>query len=173
MKYATTSGIGRRRPGTSLFELSFIIGATTLAAAVLAATMIGALRIEKASANALRQTAVRNTLADQFRADVAVAAETPARWHEEVAGPVCLILRIDDQRHVVYRFEEDRLTRSSFMAKEEHRYTTSLGSPGAPGPTGEFGRAGKLVSLRLFTALPSGDKRLANEFSAALGGDRQ
>jgi hypothetical protein len=173
MRNTITSVIGRRRPGTSLFELSFIIGATTLAAGILAATMIGALRIEKASANALRQMAVRNTLADQFRTDVAVATETPARWQEEMAGPVCLILRIDDQRHVVYRWQEDQLTRSSFTGKEEHRYTVALGNPGVAGPAVEFARTGRLVSLRLFTLLPTGDKRMTNEFSAALGGDRQ
>jgi hypothetical protein len=137
--------------------------------------LLGALRIEKASAGALQQLAARHTLADQFRADVALAAETPARWQEEVAGPDCLILRIDDRRHVVYRWQENQLTRSSFEAKEEHNYTFPLGSPDAPGAV-EFGRSGaggRLISLRHFTLLPSGDKRLAAEFSAALGGDRQ
>jgi hypothetical protein len=162
-----------RRPAFSLIEVLMVMAALTVALGMLVVVLGGALRLEKASSGALARLLAQRELADQFRADVAGAADAPERWQEEAAGPACLILRLGKDRHVVYRWEAERLVRSEVVGEREQRRELALGA----GPVAvEFARdrpGGRLMTLRVFTTRKDGGKQLSAEITAALGGDLQ
>lgn len=162
-----------RRPGFTLMEAAVILAALALIAAVLAVALGGALRLQKASAGALERLGARRDLADQFRADVAGAADAPPRWQDEVAGPTCLILRLRDGRHVLYRWEAERLERVEVVGERTHRHEVALGGGPAAVEFERSGAGGRLLTLRLFAVGKRGSKQPSGEITAALGGDLQ
>src|SRR5439155_12693540 len=153
-----------------------------VAIALLTAALWGALRLEKSSEQALDRLRTRQTLADQFRADVAQAAEAPERWKQDVAGSSCLILA-GENRHVVYRWKDQRLLRFESVGEktQERDVPVGFGPNWQPGPSGGppaviFDRSsvgGRLLTLRLFNIRENGGKVPLLEITAALGGDRQ
>jgi type II secretory pathway component PulJ len=162
-----------RRPGFSLIEICVVLAALALALSMLAVALGGALRLERASSAALERLGAHRDLANQFRADVAQAAEAPQRWHDTEAGPTCLILRMGKDRHVVYRWDGDRLARFDHSGDEAHRRDFGLG--GGPAAV-EFDRSrvgGRLLTLRVFAVARDGGRVPAAEITAALGGDLQ
>jgi hypothetical protein len=133
------------------------MAALALVAGLLAVVLGGALRLEKASARGLEGLGTQRDLADQFRTDVARAADAPARWQEEAAGPTCLILRLG--------FE--------FEGTWTHRRPVTPGGGPAAVEFDRSGAGGRLVILRLFIILKDGSKQPSAEIAAALGGDLQ
>jgi type II secretory pathway pseudopilin PulG len=161
-----------RRPGFTLLEVLLVIGVLTMALALLAVASSGAIKLHQACAGALDRLGAQQALADQFRADVARAAEAPDRWQEEVAGPRCLILRLGENGHVLYRWEADRLERAESAGDKPQWRPMPLGGPAVA----EFirtGASGRLVTLRLSAVRKGGGKDPPAEITAALGGDRQ
>jgi hypothetical protein len=158
------------RPAFTLVELLVIMTGLTVALVLLAVILGGALRLEGASSQALQRLAARRDLADRFRADVTQATEAPERWGGDMAGAGCLILRFDAGGHVVYRWEEDRLVRLDFTGEEVHQQEVTRGAGTTPG---EFGRSGRLLTLRVFGAGRDGGRQTSAEIAAALGGDLQ
>jgi hypothetical protein len=148
------------------------MAALTAAMGLLVVALAGALQLQHASADALDRLGAQRDLADQFRADVAQAADAPERWQDETAGPDCLILRLGKDRHVVYRWEAERLVRSETAGEREHRHEIALGEGPAAVEFARSGPGGRLLTLRLFTVRKDGRKPAA-EFTAALGGDLQ
>jgi type II secretory pathway component PulJ len=163
----------RRRPGFTLIEMTVVMAALAMILGLLAVALVGALKLEGASAGALQRLGAVRDLADQFRADVAQAADAPERWKDDVAGPTCLILRLGEDRHVVYRWQAGRLLRSESARERTHQYPVALGR----GPAAvEFDRSragGRLLTVRLFAVRKDGSKQPSAEITAALGGDLQ
>ncbi len=161
-----------RRPGFTLIETLTVMAALGLLVEVLAVVLVGALRLEKASARALDRMSTRRDLADQFRADVAQADQAPEQWQDEAAGPTCLILARGRDRHVVYRCAEGRLLRTETVGGAAHRREVAPGDRAAV----EFersGAGGRLLTLRLFLLNEDGTRQQAARITAALGGDVQ
>jgi hypothetical protein len=132
-----------------------------------AVMLVSTFRIRDVSADALAHQTQRALLIDQFRADVAEAADSPASLEGWKAGPDCLILRHPSGRHTLYRFEANHLWRwePRSTAAEPHWVAQE---PAAA--TAEFRRSGpdqRLITLR-FTPL-SGTSGL--DILATLGGD--
>jgi hypothetical protein len=150
------------------------MAAVGVASLLLVVVMVGALRLEGAGAGDLNRLGVRGDLADLFRGDVGRATEAPARWQEEEAGPHCLILASGSDRHVVYRWEADRLVRVESAGDRTYRRHVGLGGDTA---AAEFERprdGGQLFTLRVYLNHKDGRRRRpAAEFTAALGGDLQ
>jgi hypothetical protein len=160
-----------RRPGFSLIEVAAVMAGLGVAVGLLTTVLWGAIRLEKVSAASLQAISSRQGLADQFRLDVALTREAPERWKDDVAGPGCLLLRMDADRLVVYRCEGERLIRSEVSARAVQKRELGLG----PGRTVvEFrrtGPGGRLLTLRLATPRPGGQKGRPLDITAALGGD--
>jgi prepilin-type N-terminal cleavage/methylation domain-containing protein len=168
-----TSPLSRGRPGFTLLEVSAVMAALGLAAGMLVVALAGGLKLEKASTGILDRLGTQRDLADQFRTDVAQAANAPPRWQEDVAGPDCLILGLGADRHVVYRWEDGRLVRFEFEGEQTHHREVALGGGHL---AAEFERpraGGRLITLRLLTIRKDGSKQPAAEIAAALGGDLQ
>lgn len=161
-----------RRPGFTLIEMCMVMAALALLSGVAAVALVGALRLQRSSADALDRMSAWRDLADQFRADVAGATAVPERRGDDVAGPACLLLTLGAEDQVVYRVEGERLVREEYVGGARHRREVARGK----GLTAfEFERAdgGRLVTLRLFTLGADGRRRPAVAFAAALGGDLQ
>jgi hypothetical protein len=157
----------------SIVELTSIMAAVALALGMLVVILAGALKIETASATSLRRLGAQHELANQFRADVARAAAAPEDWQDDVAGPTCLILGMGKDRHVVYRFQADRLRRFEYTGDEVQQREVALGGTGT---AAEFVRppaGSRLQTLRVYGVRKPGNWELLVEITAALGGDRQ
>jgi hypothetical protein len=154
-------------------ETTVLMAALALTAGLLAVALRGALALERASAGTLERLGTQRALADQFRADVAGAADAPERWQDEEAGPTCLILALGADRHVVYRWEAERLVRLEFAGEDVHRREVPPGKGTAAVAFERSGEGGRLIALRLFTVGKDGLLQPSVEIAAALGGDRQ
>jgi hypothetical protein len=151
-------------------EAAVLMAALAIVSTLLVVVLGGALKIEKVSSGAMERLGTLRDLADQFRADVADAADAPKGWQEEVAGPTCLILSLGKDHHVLYRAEEERLVRLEYKGEKTHRRQLAPRTPLAI----EFERpaaGSRLITLRLFSLRKDGSKYPAVEIAAALGGD--
>jgi len=132
----TTRATAVRRAFT-LVELSMVLIGLGVATGLLAAALWGWLRLDRSSAQALDRLRIQQLLADQFRNDVAGADDAPERWQDEVAGPTCLILAAES-RHIVYRWNDQRLVRTEWVGGKAHNRDLALGW----GPDGGAGARG-------------------------------
>jgi hypothetical protein len=153
-----------------LLEMAVTFAFLTAATMLIAVTLVAALNIHRTTTSTFLSLAARNKLAEQFRADVARARLAPDTLGKQKAGPKCCILRLADDKHIVYRWEPSKLERS-----EQTGSGTSLQQiPIGTGPISvEFARSGtekRLITLRLIEVHPY---KLPQRFeiSAALGGD--
>lgn len=161
----------RGRPAFTLLEMSAVMWALAIVLVVGVFTLLGAVRLERSAGVAFQHQARRDALADQFRVDVAAATATPASLGEIDAGPACLILRLADGRHVVYRGEGGHLERAEIADLEDNLLWVSLGNDLAGVNFSRPAPDGKVVALTLDeTQGASGPKR-SRTFAAALGGD--
>jgi type II secretory pathway component PulJ len=159
-----------RRRAFSLMEVCTVMAALAIISTVLVVTLGGALKVEKASSGALERLLTLRDLADQFRADVASAADTPKRWQQEEAGPTCLILSLGKDHHVLYRGDAQRLVRLEHEGDKTYRQEIALSAPVAV----EFERSpasSRLITLHLFCVRKDGRKGPSAEIAAMLGGD--
>jgi hypothetical protein len=156
-----------------LLELSLVLVLFSVVVLLSMATVMGALRIEQATAAAFnRQTRVAD-LADQFRTDVAQATAAPERLDQLSAGPACLILGTAAGGHIVYRWEANRLERTEWSGSSAAQKRVLAGPEcGAVA----FSRSGKdhpTITLRLLQTRPPGKVKRPLDISAALGGDHR
>jgi hypothetical protein len=136
------------------------------------ATVIGALRVQRVATDGFHRAALRNALADQFRADVGRASAAPDEADGQKAGPHCLILRLGDGRLVSYRWHDQLLER---LESEPHGQSVRP-VPLAGERVGEFIREGaqrRLIILRFGESRTRESGRHLVEIAAVLGGDLQ
>ena len=159
------------RPGFTLLEVLVIMFALGVVMLLGTATLLGIIQMAHATTAGFDQQLLRSVLADEFRADVAQAADTPANVGEVTAGSTCLVLRRPDGRHIIYRWNNHQLERSEVAGSVTARRWLPLG--GAR-PAIEFSRAGndrRLIVLRLRQPWGAGKRQRQLEIAAALGGD--
>jgi hypothetical protein len=140
---------------------------------VIAATLWGAVRIERADSAAFHRMTVQVQIADQFREDVHNAIECPDSLDELSTGPSCLILKMGENRHVVYRWVAERLTRTEFAGAEAKTLQLPVGGERV---SVRFGRSipeDHVVWMQLLESRGAGPSRRnwPVEIRAAVGGD--
>jgi prepilin-type N-terminal cleavage/methylation domain-containing protein len=158
-----------RRPAFTLLEMLVVMTAIVVLLALTAQVLWAMVRIERAAAADFQRTLAQAALADQFRADVAAAADAPARLNDATADRRCLILK-NGTDWVVYKWDGKQLNRTaSGMARR------GALSAGVDEADVEFTRAadGRLITLRLTETHGQGSARHTRpvEITAALGGD--
>jgi prepilin-type N-terminal cleavage/methylation domain-containing protein len=154
----------------TLIEIVAVISMLGVMLLLIAATLWGAVRVERADAAAFHRMTVQAQLADQFRDDVHRATACADAFRELSASTTCLILKLNEDRHVAYRWTDERLTRTEFVGAEE----MSLYVPTGDRVTVEFGRpdAGPpIVWMRLLESRGAGSSRCTwpVEIRAAVG----
>jgi prepilin-type N-terminal cleavage/methylation domain-containing protein len=158
------------RPGFTLFEVvvvMFLLGTLML---LVGAVLVGAFQTERLANHITQRQAGQEALADQFRHDVATARAAPDKGKEWTAGPAVLILRLDDTRHVVYRWDAGRLQRTESGGAIPLARHMPLGGESF---RVEFARSGgehPIVSLKIIETRRGVDQSPL-EIMAALGGD--
>jgi hypothetical protein len=160
-----------RRFGFTVIEILLVMVALALVMLLGGAVLLGGVRIEKSAAESLHRMSLRGLLAERFRADVSGAAAAPEAAGQFHANPQCLVLRMPEGGHVVYRWQEGELQRWELSGTKESRRQVSVET----GCTGvEFSRGGhdrRVVTLRLSRAQNEGGPTRTLDISAALGGD--
>jgi prepilin-type N-terminal cleavage/methylation domain-containing protein len=158
------------RPAFTLIEILVVMGILALILVIAAGLLLGAFQTERASAGVYRRLHAQALLADQFRDDVAGAVAAPETVDQHKAGPACLILRMADGSHVIYRWDADHLERAVRVGTAE----TSRKLPvGGRGVRAELARSGGIVTLRLIEGHDHSDVKRQLDIAAALGGDRR
>jgi type II secretory pathway pseudopilin PulG len=160
------------RRGFTLLEILVVMASLGLVLLLIAAALVGAMQAQQTALKSSQQLISRSALADQFRSDVGRAAAAPEKLGDQAAGPQCLILKMADDRHVVYRWREGRLERSETAGEVRSSRVLPVGDAIV---AVEFGRSdgSRISSLRLIERLrPEAEKHVI-EYVAALGGDRQ
>src|SRR5262249_55553955 len=155
--------------GFTLIEVLTVMSVIGFVFAIIASTLLGTLRIEKAEAAAFHKMVSQHALADQFRADVAAASSAPEKLKDWVKGPACLILKTADDGHIVYHWHDGKLERLESAGKRMQKQYLPLGEKKL---TVEFAAgtgASGLMILRLKGPIPLP----AVEIAAALGGDKK
>ena len=162
-----------RTRGFTLIEMVAVISMLAVFILVIAATLWGAVKVERADSAAFHRMTVQVQLADQFRADVHHAIECPDSFRELSASPSCLILKMEENRHAVYRSAEQRLTRTEFVGAEERTLHLPAGGDRVSVQFGRLVADAPIVWLRLIESRGAGSSRRdwPVEVRAALGGD--
>jgi len=158
------------RKGFTLLEISVVMALLAVFFLVLGLTLVGAFQTEALSSQISLRQAVQEALADQFRQDVALATAAPDEWDEWSAGSSCLILRLTDTRHVVYRWDEGELQRSEGGGPTPLLRPMPLGSGHLSVEFLRSSGASPLLTLRI-TETRRGVAQAPIDFVAALGGD--
>jgi hypothetical protein len=140
---------------------------------VIAATLWGATRIERADAATLNRILVQSQLADQFRVDVGRAEACPDAVRDARADSQCLILQAGEDRYVVYRWSDERLVRRQLNGDTETVRSLRVGGEQI---AVEFVRprsGERLVTMRLIESRGTGvsPRTWPVEIEAALGAD--
>jgi prepilin-type N-terminal cleavage/methylation domain-containing protein len=157
------------RKGFTLIEMVTVMVMIGFLFSIIAATILGTMKIEKAEAAAYQKMVVQHALADQFRADVAATSSAPEQWQDWVKGPDCLILKANAADHIVYHWHEGRLERIENAGKKLSKQYLPLGDKKL---TVEFiGASDPPATLTL--RLKGPPPRPAVDISAAMGGDRK
>lgn len=157
------------RRAYSLIEMLAVMAVLAFILGLGGALLLTAMRADQVGAATLHEMSIHDELADQFRADVARATETPAELGNLKAGPTCLILRTA-AGHVAYHWHDHKLDRIVLANGQESRRPVAVSSEDT---SVEFVRpAGDrtIISVRVIQTLPRTAKR-TTEISAALGGD--
>lgn len=159
--------------GFTLIEMIGVISMLSVLILVIAATLWGAVKIERADSAAFQRMTVQAQLADQFREDVRRAVECPDSLQELIAGPSCLILKMEESRHVVYRWAEARLTRAEFIGAESKTLQIPVGGDRISVTFGQSAAEDHVVWMRLLESRGAGSSRRdwPVEIRAAVGGD--
>jgi len=156
--------------GFTLIEACVAMWAMSITLMLGATLLLAAMRADQVGAATLRRLTWWAELADEFRADVGRAATAPDQLGELARGPSCLILRMSDGSHVVYRWHEEQLVRTVQSADGETRRAMPVGNWEA---SVEFARTDGDRPLLTLTVIespnPGTPRRTA--ISAMLGGD--
>ena len=159
--------------GFTLIEMVAVISMLAVMILIIAATLWGAVKVERADSAAFHRMTVQVQLADQFREDVHHAIECPDSFRELSAGPSCLILKMEEDRHVAYRWADERLTRTEFVGAEENTLQLAVGGERISVQFGQPGTADHVAWMRLLESRGPGSSRREwpVEIRAAVGGD--
>src|SRR5215203_3190249 len=96
------------RRAFTLIELLCVMMLLTVAITVLALLLRETMRVERIQSTGFDRILQGKTLADLFRRDVALAEKEEQEWNGFKADDVTLILRMKDEDHIVYRWEEGK-----------------------------------------------------------------
>lgn len=160
----------RRRIGFTLIEMTCVMACLTvlmLAGVGLIVLTLKTGRMGEATADRL---ILRDTLAKQFREDVASAESAPDKLGDLVSGPTLLILRMPDGTTIIYRIEEDGCERIEQKGDLETSRRLTLGSKNSKSEFLKPPAGSKLITLRIEDASGRGPSKV-NELSSALGGN--
>ncbi|MFO0808442.1 MAG: type II secretion system protein [Gemmataceae bacterium] len=165
--------ISNVRAGYTLLEMLVVMWGLAIALGMGIVLVTTLLRADRVSQATLRHLVLRATVADQFRADVGRAADAPDALGEDKRGPACLILRVPDVGHVIYRVKAEQLER---IVRATDGMDVRRSEPiGPPESTVEFGRTEgerPTIVLRLIDAPAPGAIR-RTEIAAVVGSDRR
>lgn len=114
------------RPGFTFMEMLMVIFLLALILALATGTIGAALRLHQASSAAQDDLLARGMLADQLREDVGQARSAPRQVRDLVASPTCLLLRMADGSHVVYRGTEKGLERTVLKDGQKSKPTAMV-----------------------------------------------
>jgi prepilin-type N-terminal cleavage/methylation domain-containing protein len=159
----------RPRRGFTLVEMVVVLAALGLVLLLVAGILVGVLRTEQMVAGVSHRLTLESALADQFREDVALASAAPETLGEQTAGPELLILRLAEEKYILYCWHEGILERFEVAGTKMSAHPMPLGDDRV---SVEFSRSagGRVLSLRLVEPGRGNQKREV-EFAAALGGD--
>ena len=166
----------QRRSAFTLIELVVVIALFDVFLLLLGATIWGALKIERTAAAHHDRLRAWSAAANQFRMDVAQASEAPDMLGELSAGPSCLILKMSEDRSVVYRWENGRLwKRTDDDGGSPSRIALPIGNEDVSVAFVRSAAQNRLITLGIIESRGKGESRIERtlEISAALGGDIQ
>lgn len=186
--------ISAKRRGYTLIEILCVIALLGVLGLVMAILLREVILVERTQAQGFDRLLQSQTLADQFRADVADAQSAPQAWQQFKADAHTLILQRQNGERIIYRWQAGQLQRLTYedlaLPKLSPSVQAVLGVAAVPAlerraiaertlPVGgkqvgvEFVRDGaNLLRLRLLTVRdgnPAPGQTL--EIAAALGGD--
>src|SRR5262249_20499938 len=115
------------RSAFTLFEVLAVMGSLGALLLLATATLLTAQRINRSASGASGRLTVQAALADQFRRDVAQAKAAPGKFEQKQAGAECLILQTADGGHIVYRWGNGELQRSTHLGRRESRQRLPVG----------------------------------------------
>jgi type II secretory pathway pseudopilin PulG len=160
-----------RRSGFTLLEMVVVMWTLGFALLIGSALLLGSVRMERATAASYHRLTLRSELADQFRADVAQAVSAPDNVDRLTASPTCLILRLAENKHVVYRWEDGRLERNELAGTGTARRRFSLGVDQTAVEFTRAGLDGRVVTMRMSQLRGPTNVERQIAIAAALGGD--
>lgn len=159
------------RGGFSLIEVLAVIAGLGLLMILSAVVLVSVFRINDTARDVQERRGQRSLLADQFRADVAQAADAPARLGDVAAGADCLLLRKPDGKHVAYRAVAGQLERCEPEPARGIWKWIPLDPVGVAAEFRRSGPDGRLVTLRVTQTAGRGASKRPLDITAALGGD--
>ena len=148
-----------KRRGYTLMELLCVMGLLGVLGLVMAILLREVIRVERTQTQGFDRLLQSQTLADQFRADVADAQSSPQAWEQFKADAHTLILQRQNGERIIYRWQAGQLQRLTF----EDRAMPKLG----PSVQGVLGVAAVPALERRAIAeraLPVGGKQVGVEF---------
>jgi type II secretory pathway pseudopilin PulG len=166
---------GRGRAGFTLIEIVVVMSMLMVLILVIAATLWGAVKIERADSAVLQRVIVQAQLADRFREDVRKSVGCPDSFRDERASPECLILTTGDDQYIVYRWANERLVRREIRGTAESLLNLPVGGEHIEIQFETSRMDGRLITLRMTESRGVGKSRKnwPLEVSATLSGDRQ
>ena len=156
------------RHGFTLLEMLAVMWANGLLLLIGCVLVNGMYSIRQATQTTHDRITRQSTLADRFRADVAVGTALPENGDGQDASPKVLILAVDGGT-IVYAIEAGRVTRTATVDGKRTDTAFVLGKK----VSAEFVRPTEpidLVTLRLVESRTHGPAR-HSDIGAALGGD--
>src|SRR4051812_29336644 len=99
------------RRGFVLLELLCVMVLLVLLGGMMILLLMHTMEVERSQRRSFEHLLQTNTLADQFRADVAQAESAPQSWAPYTADSETLILKMKNASHVLYLWRSGKLLR--------------------------------------------------------------
>ncbi len=163
----------RARPGFTLLEMVAVVASLGVLLIIISATLVAALKVQQSATSVFHALAVQKQLANQFRTDVSRALAAPDKLENQSAGPECIILRMDKNKHVIYRWENHRVERTEINGSEKSVQRLPAGDYWAEVEFARKGDERPILTLRVIESRPNTDAKHIVEIAAAVGGDRR
>lgn len=167
-----TREASRPRLAFSVLEMLVVLASLILFLGFGAVIIVGVVQVQRTDTEVFQRVLAQSALADRFREDVARARAALDQLGDHSAGPGCLILRLGENHHVIYRWQEKELRR---LEMEKDLKASQALAVGGEKSAVEFLRSaeGKLIILRLSGEQGHNDSRrpMHLDIAAALGGD--
>lgn len=160
-----------RRAGFTLIEMVVVLGLLVVLMAVGSAALAELLQVRKAAGKTQERLVRRGELADQFRADVALAVATPLANEYYRASPTCLILQLANHRQIVYQWTDGRLERLLIETGRTKRRPFDLGDDVTAVQFSHDKAGSQLIELTVTEMVGKRKLERQSTIAAALGGD--